>query len=68
MILSDYIKALQAIEAEHGGAIEVKTPDDDGDLVNAFIPYITYMVTGSIYSELGAYNGEDRKGQKVVRV
>ena len=70
MILSDYIKALQAIEAEHGD-LEVETFFVDGSRRTAPKPEIDFRKILSPRQHKPAFwsaTNPETKGQKVVRV
>jgi hypothetical protein len=71
MILSDYIKALQAIEAEHGD-LEVETLFPDGSrrtVPNPGIEFAKILGRRESRAEFWrSWHGEERKGKRVVRV
>ena len=73
MILSDYIKALQAIEAEHGD-LEVQTEFCDQARVEAGKPKVAFALVLKGRESKPRFwldwfsDHKDRKGQKVVRL
>jgi hypothetical protein len=71
MILSDYIKALQAIEAEHGD-LEVETFFHDWSRRTAPNPGIAFAKILRHRERRAEFwhslHGNEQKGQKVVRV
>jgi hypothetical protein len=71
MTLNDYIVELEAIRREHGGQLEVEK-SNIGRRFTAYPPVVAYRKIPNKRESApdfwDEYDGEDRKGEKVVRV
>lgn len=73
MTLDQYIEALESIRAEHGGKMQVNSLGFNGGRMVARLPCIAHTLILENRDRLERFwhpsaAGEDRKGEKVVRV